>query len=82
MSEKLFIGNLSFDTTAEEIRTLLTEVGVIESCEVMTDRETGRSRGYAFVQMPSKEAALSVKEKFNGHELKGRSLRVKYNQSR
>lgn len=76
MSTRLFVGNLSNDTTDAEIRNLFSEVGAVESCQLITDRDTGRSRGYAFVQMNSKEAADAVKQKFNGQDLHGRALKV------
>ena len=76
MSAKLFVGNLSFETTSDEIRDLFSEVGAVESCQVITDRDTGRSKGFGFVEMNSREAADSVKEKFNGQDLHGRALKV------
>ena len=76
MPIKLFIGNLSPETTGLEIRDLFSAVGVVESCQVITDRETGRSKRFGFVEMNSKEAANAAKEKFNGHNLNGKTLKV------
>jgi len=76
MSAKLFVGNLSFETTSDEIRDLFSEVGAVESCQVIADRDTGRSKGFGFVEMNSKAEAASAKEKFNGQELHGRALKV------
>lgn len=76
MSIRLFVGNLSHDTTDAEIRSLFSQVGAVESCRLITDRDTGRSRGYAFVQMNSKDAADAVMQKFNGQDLHGRALKI------
>jgi RNA recognition motif-containing protein len=76
MSAKLFVGNLSYDTTSDQIRELFSEVGVVESCQVILDRDTGRSKGFGFVEMNSMAEASTAKEKFDGKELNGRSLKV------
>ncbi len=76
MSAKLFVGNLSFDTTSDEIRDLFSEVGAVESCQVITDRDTGRSKGFGFVEMNSKAEASAAREKLNGQDLHGRALKV------
>ena len=76
MSAKLFVGNLSFETTSDEISDLFSEVGPVESCQVITDRETGRSKGFGFIEMNSKAEANTAKEKFNGQDLHGRALKV------
>ena len=76
MSAKLFVGNLSFETTSDEIRDLFSEVGPVEWCQVITDRDTGRSKGFGFVEMNSKTEANTAKEKFNGQDLHGRALKV------
>ena len=55
---------------------LFSAVGVVESCRLITDRETGRSKGFAFVEMNSTEAANAAKEKLNGHDLQGKLLKV------
>jgi RNA recognition motif-containing protein len=69
MPVKLFVGNLSEETTSAEIR-------VVESCQVIADRETGRSKRFGFIEMDSREAANAAKEKFNGHNLHGNTLKV------
>jgi cold-inducible RNA-binding protein len=75
MSAKLFVGNLSYETTSDEIRDLFSEVGAVESCQVITDRDTGRSKGFGFVEM-SKTDASAAKAKFDGQEVHGRALKV------
>ena len=76
MPVKLFVGNISDKTTSTEIRDLFSSVGVVESCQVITDLETGRSKRFGFVEMNSKEAADAAKEKLNGHNLHGKTLKV------
>ena len=76
MSAKLFIGNLSPDTTSTELRALFNEVGVVDSCNLIMDRETERSRCFGFIEMNTQEAAYAAKERFNGHELHGQPLKV------
>ena len=76
MPVKLFIGNLPEETTSTEIRDLFSGVGVVESCQLVTDRGTGRSKGFGFVEMNSRAAANAAKEKFNGHSLHGKTLKV------
>jgi RNA recognition motif-containing protein len=76
MSAKLFVGNLSYETTSDELNTLFSEVGVVDSCNLIIDRETDRSKGFAFIEMNTKEGANAAKEKFNGQELHGRALKV------
>ena len=76
MPVKLFVGNLTQETTNTEIRDLFSAVGVVESCQLIVDRGTGRSKGFGFVEMDSREAADAAKEKFNGHNLHGRTLKV------
>jgi len=76
MSARLFVGNLSPDTTSDEIRNLFSEVGEVGSCQLITDRDSGRSKGFAFVEMNSADNANSAKEKFNGRDLHGKALKV------
>jgi cold-inducible RNA-binding protein len=76
MSTKLFVGNLSDETTNDELRTLFGEVGVVDSCNLAIDRATDRPKGFGFIEMNSKEAAQAAKEKLNGQALHGRALRV------
>ena len=76
MSAKLFIGNLSKDASSDELGTLFSEVGFVQSCLVVTDPASGRSKGYAFIQMKTQEAAEAAKAKFQGHALRGQPLNV------
>ena len=76
MSTKLYVGNLSFKTTSDELREHFSQAGTVESASVIEDRETGRSRGFGFVEMATAEDAQAAIEQFNGKELNGRSLTV------
>jgi len=73
---KLYVGNLSFNTTEENLQKLFSEVGSVESASMVTDRDTGRSRGFGFVEMSSKSEGEAAIARFNGSELDGRSLTV------
>jgi len=73
---KLYVGNLSFDTSRDHLQTLFEEAGTVESVNVIEDRETGRSRGFGFIEMATKEEGAVAIEKFNGHDLSGRALKV------
>ena len=76
MSTKLYVGNLSFDTSGSDLEELFAEVGTVESATVIEDRDTGRSRGFGFIEMSSKEEASQAIEQFNGREIDGRELKV------
>ena len=76
MSAKLFVGNLSPETTTGELRTLFSEVGVVDSCQLIMGPDTSRSRGFGFIEMSSVESADEAKAKFNGKILNGRTLKV------
>ncbi|HYY57238.1 MAG TPA: RNA-binding protein [Pyrinomonadaceae bacterium] len=76
MSMKLYVGNLAFQTSSEELQELFTQAGTVESASVVEDRETGRSRGFGFVEMASNEEGQKAIEQFNGKELNGRNLNV------
>src|SRR5258705_9170798 len=76
MGKKLFVGNLSFDTTSADLEALFGEVGTCESAAVITDRATGRSRGFGFVEMSSPAEAQKAITDLNGRELQGRTLNV------
>ena len=76
MSTKLYVGNLSFQTTSQDLQDLFAQAGTVESANVVDDRDTGRSRGFAFVEMATPEEAAAAIEQFNGKELGGRALKV------
>lgn len=76
MATKLYVGNLSFKTTGDDLREHFSQAGTVESASIIEDRETGRSRGFGFVEMATAEEAAAAIEKFNGKELDGRSLTV------
>jgi cold-inducible RNA-binding protein len=76
MATKLYVGNLSFKTTGDDLRTYFAQAGTVESASVIEDRETGRSRGFGFVEMATAEDAAAAIEQFNGKELDGRALTV------
>ena len=76
MSKKLFVGNLSFQTTENDISSAFQPFGSIESVSIITDRETGRSKGFAFVVMGEAEAADQAITQLNGSQLGGRALTV------
>lgn len=73
---KLYVGNLSFQTSSDDLNQLFAQAGTVESAAVVEDRETGRSRGFGFVEMSSKEEAQKAIEQFNGKEMDGRNLNV------
>ena len=76
MSTKLYVGNLSFGTTSEQLQELFAQAGTVQSASVVEDRETGRSRGFAFVEMATNDEAAAAIDQFNGKELGGRALKV------
>jgi cold-inducible RNA-binding protein len=76
MSTRLYVGNLSFRTTSDELREVFSQAGEVENATVVEDRETGRSRGFGFVEMATAEGAAAAIEQFNGKELGGRNLTV------
>src|SRR3977135_3473198 len=76
MSMKLYVGNLSFQTSSADLQQLFAQAGTVESAAVVEDRETGRSRGFGFVEMSTKEEAAAAIEQFNGKEVNGRNLNV------
>jgi cold-inducible RNA-binding protein len=76
VSKTAFVGNLSFSATEEELTSLFSEVGPVVKARIGTDRETGRSRGFAFVEFANDEACAAAIERLNGHEMGGRRLRV------
>jgi RNA recognition motif-containing protein len=76
MSTKLYVGNLAFQTTSQELQELFASAGTVESAAVVEDRETGRSRGFGFVEMSTKEEGAAAISQFNGKEVNGRALNV------
>ena len=76
MSKKLYVGNLAFQTTSQDLQDLFAQAGTVESASVVEDRDTGQSRGFAFVEMSTDEEAASAIDQFNGKELGGRMLKV------
>ena len=76
MSTKLYVGNLSFNTSSQDLEQIFAEAGTVQSANIVEDRETGRSRGFGFVEMSSKEEAQTAITSFDGKEIDGRSLKV------
>jgi RNA recognition motif-containing protein len=76
MSTKLYVGNLDFGTSNQDLSDLFAEIGTVESANVVEDRETGRSRGFGFVEMASKEEADNAISQLDGKEVNGRNLKV------
>ncbi len=76
MSTKLYVGNLSFSTSNQDLEQMFGEVGTVLSSNIIEDRETGRSRGFAFVEMSSSEEAQNAIASLNGKEIDGRELTV------
>jgi RNA recognition motif-containing protein len=76
MSNKLYVGNLAFQTTSQELQALFAQAGTVESASIIEDRDTGRSKGFAFVEMSTEEEAASAIQQFNGKEVGGRMLKV------
>ena len=76
MTMKLYVGNLSFQTSSEDLQQLFAQAGTVESASVVEDRDTGRSRGFGFVEMSTSEEGHAAIQKFNGQEIGGRALNV------
>ncbi len=76
MSMKLYVGNLSFNTSTQDLEEIFGEVGTVESTNIIEDRDTGRSRGFAFVEMSSKEEGERAIAELNGKEFDGRELKI------
>jgi RNA recognition motif-containing protein len=76
MAVKLFIGSLSFSTSSDRLRETFARIGTVESASVVTDRDTGRSRGFGFVEMATAEEANDAVARLNGTELDGRRIKV------
>ena len=73
---KIYVGNLSFKTSSEDLQKLFSQAGTVESATVIEDRETGRSRGFGFVEMSTNEEGAAAIAKFDGQDLGGRALKV------
>ena len=76
MSSKLYVGNLSFDTSHQDLETTFGAIGTVESVNIIEDRDTGRSRGFGFVEMSSQEEAEKAISELDGKEIDGRQLKV------
>ena len=76
MAKKLYVGNLSYDTTDSDLQKLFEEHGTVESAQVIKDRETGRSKGFGFVEMGSEQEAQAAINALNGKDMGGRALTV------
>jgi len=81
-NNKLYVGNLSFDTSEAELEELFSQHGEVASAKVITDRDTGRPRGFGFVEMVRAEDAQKAIENLDGHEFMGRNLKVNIAQAR
>ena len=72
----LYVGNMSYEVSEDDLKALFAEYGEVESVNRIIDRQTGRSKGFAFVEMPSNSEADQAVKNLNGHDLKGRKLKV------
>ena|SRR5687767_11037049 len=72
---RIFVGNLSYNTSEDQLNDLFSQAGAVESTSIVTDKMTGRSRGFAFVEMDSEAGAKAI-EMFNGYEIDGRTINV------
>lgn len=82
MGRRLYVGNLSFDTTELGLRDAFGQVGTVAEAKIVMDRDTGRPRGFAFVEMSSDEEAQNAIAQLNGRELDGRTIKVNEAQER
>jgi len=76
MEKRLYVGNLSYSTTEESLEALFSQAGIVVKCELMLDKFTSRSRGFAFIEMGTHEEAQKAVDMFNDQDLDGRNLRV------
>jgi RNA recognition motif-containing protein len=76
MEKKLYVGNLSYNTTEEDLRELFSQAGTVETVELIKDRETGNSKGFAFVEMGNQSDAEKAISTFNGYSLANREIKV------
>lgn len=82
MATKLYVGNLSFDTTEGDLRQLFSAHGTVTSCSLIMDKFTGKSRGFGFIEMPNRDEALNAIAGLNDKDLNGRPMRVNEAQAR
>jgi len=82
MAKRIYVGNLSFQTTEDSLSDFFREVGAVDSVSIITDRDTGRSKGFGFVEMATGDEAANAIEKFNGMDYEGRNMAVKEAQPR
>jgi cold-inducible RNA-binding protein len=78
----IYVGNLSFNLTEDDLRTAFSAYGTVEKAAIITDKMSGQSRGFGFVEMPNREEAVKAIEGLNGKDLKGRNLKVNEAQPR
>lgn len=76
MNKKLYVGNLDYNTTEDSLKETFEEAGTVETCDIITDRRTGNSKGFGFVEMSTEEEAEKAKEMFNEQQLEGRTIKV------
>ena len=76
MGTRIYVGNLSYETTGSQLETLFGELGEVVEATVVQDRDSGRSKGFGFVEMADQESATAAIERFNGQEVDGRTLKV------
>jgi RNA recognition motif-containing protein len=76
MNNKIYVGNLSFNVSQETLTSTFEQYGSVDSCKIITDRDTGRSKGFAFVEMSTGEEAQEAISNLDGQDLEGRNLRV------
>lgn len=76
MGKKLYVGNLSFNVDSHQLADVFSDCGTVDSANIITDRETGRSKGFAFVEMSNDNEAQNAIQKLNGMELSGRAMNI------
>ncbi|WP_413295194.1 RNA recognition motif domain-containing protein [Bdellovibrio sp. HCB185ZH] len=76
MGKKIYVGNLGFNVDSDQLATTFAAFGTVESANIITDRETGRSKGFAFVEMATDSEATTAIEKLNGMDLSGRAMNI------
>lgn len=76
MATKIYVGNMSFDTTEDQLKEAFAAIGQVDSVSLITDRYSGRSKGFAFIEMPNDEEAKAAIKELDGKEIGGRTLKV------